>query len=564
MDLKELYINFIKKNKTKFILYVITLLYIPINRIFLPKLYGNLITNLKGKKFNIVQKTFIMLIIAWFVIQIINTASSFIMYSLMPKFKQTVRKYLITKIMDSYKTNYQELKIGDIITKIIKTPYILEDIFYMFKDFVIKNIIIIISIFAYLFFYNYKLGLVFGGFMVLLLLLTLHYFAQCKNTIKNTETLFDLTHEEIEDTFSNLLSIYTARKYDAEKKRITKIDNKLFKNVQGLNKCRNKYRIIYSMVFLVIIIYLNYLGYKLYRKKELSLDTFVSVFIINYSLLGTFMSLFHEINGYMHTSVNVNLIIDYLNNGIPKKELKNNNKDIIPTDKIKSGLNIKFKDVSFRYSKDLPYILDKINFEIKPNENIIIKGSIGSGKSTLSKLILKLLTNYEGLITINGVSNKNMDIEDLREKIIYIPQHPNLFNRSLKENLLYGINDKYTIDDILNKLTEVGLNDVKTKFQKMLDANVGKLGDKLSGGQRQVVWILRSIFSESKMVILDEPTSSLDEESKLKIMKLIELLSNNRNLIVITHDRDIIEYNLHDRVVVFNKGKIDKIIRNIK
>ena len=65
------------------------------------------------------------------------------------------------------------------------------------------------------------------------------------------------------------------------------------------------------------------------------------------------------------------------------------------------------------------------------------------------------------------------------------------------------------------------------------------------------------------MVILDEPTSSLDEESKEKIMKLIELLSVNRNLIVITHDRDIVEYNLHDRIIIFKKGKIDKIVRNI-
>ena len=564
MELKDLYINFIKDNKTKFILYVLTLLYIPVNRIYLPKLYGNLITNLKGKKFNVVQKTFIMLIIAWFVIQIINTASSFIMYSLMPKFKQNVRKFLITQIMDSYKTNYQELKIGEIITKIIKTPYILEDIFYMFKDFVVKNIIIIISIFGYLLFYNYKLGLVFGGFMVLLVLLTLHYFTQCKGNIKKMETMFDLTHEEIEDTFSNLLSIYTARKYKSEKQRITKIDDKLFKNVQGLNKCRNKYRIIYSMCFLCIIVYLNYLGYRLFRKKKLTLDTFVSVFIINYSLLGTFMSLFHEINEYMYTSVNVNLIIDYLNNGIPKKEKKSNNKDIIPTDVIKSGLNIIFKDVSFRYDKTLPYVLDKINLEIKPNENIIIKGSIGSGKSTLSKLILKLLTNYEGSITINGVSNKNMDIEDLRENIIYIPQHPNLFNRPLEENLLYGVNERFSIEDILNKLDEVGLTEVKDKFSNMLKSNVGKLGGKLSGGQRQVVWILRSIFSDSKMVILDEPTSSLDEESKEKIMKLIELLSMNRNLIVITHDNDIVDYNLHDRIIIFKKGKIDKIVRNIK
>ena len=157
-----------------------------------------------------------------------------------------------------------------------------------------------------------------------------------------------------------------------------------------------------------------------------------------------------------------------------------------------------------------------------------------------------------------------MDIEDLRENIIYIPQHPNLFNRPLEENLLYGVNERFSIEDILNKLDEVGLTEVKDKFSNMLKSNVGKLGGKLSGGQRQVVWILRSIFSDSKMVILDEPTSSLDEESKEKIMKLIELLSMNRNLIVITHDNDIVDYNLHDRIIIFKKGKIDKIVRNIK
>lgn len=576
MNLKDLYINFIKENKTQFIFYVLTLLYIPINRIYLPKLYGNLITNLKDKKFGIVQKTFIMLIIAWFVIQIINTASSYIMYSLMPKFKQSIRKFLVTEIMDRYKTNYQELKLGEIITKIIKTPYVLEDIFYMFKDFVVKNIITIISIFGYLTYYNFKLGLVFGGFMILLILVTVYYISQCKDNISKMENLYDLTHEEIEDTFSNLLSIYTARKYENEKDRITKIDDRLFKNIKSLNKCQNKYRIIYCLIFMVIIIYLNYYGYRLYRKKEMKLDTFVSVFIINYSLLGIFMGLFHEINDYMHVSVNINLLLDYLENKLPQKENPLNNKNNIPQlnynnsnnnskNMLNNGLDIKVQNVSFRYKKSLPYVLKNVNLHIKPNETIIIKGSIGSGKSTLSKLILKLLVNYEGEILINGLSNKNMDIEDLREKIVYIPQHPNLFNRTLEENLMYSVDPtKISIQQILNKLDEVDLTDIKNTFIKMLKIKVGKLGHTLSGGQRQIVWILRSIFSKSKMVILDEPTSSLDEESKEKIMKLIQIISKNRNLIIITHDKDLVNYNIHNRIIIFDKGKIDKIIKNNK
>lgn len=411
-----------------------------------------------------------------------------------------------------------------------------------------------------MFYYNIKLGLAFGLFMIVLILLSVYYVSTCKGNIKKMENLFDDTHEEIEDTFSNLLSIYTARRYDHEKNRITNLDNKLYDNVHKMNKCKNKFRVLYTILFMLIIVYLNYLGYTLYISKKIKLETFVSVFIINYSLLGIFMGLFQEVNEYMYTSTNINLIINYLINILPKKIKE---KRIIIPDTYKNGLSIDIKDVSFRYKKNTPYVLKNVNLKIEPNENLIIKGNIGSGKSTLSKLILRLLINYEGKILINGISNRKINIEDLRSKIMYIPQHPNLFNRTLYDNLMYGINKNINIKTILDKLEEVGLTDIKNKFEKIMDKKVGKLGHQLSGGQRQIVWILRSIFSNSKMVILDEPTSSLDAESKKKIMMLIKDLSNNRNLIIITHDNDLINYKIHNKIIVFKNGKIDKIIKNM-
>lgn len=563
VKLSQLYINFIKENKKYFIIYALTLVYIPINRIIIPKYYGELISSLKSKKFKYVHKIFLLLLGGWFFIQIMNTISSYIMTYLMPKFKQYIRNFLINEIMDSYKTNYEELKLGEIITKIIKTPYILEEVFYMFKDIIIKNFFIIISIFFYMFYYNVKLGLVFGGFMILLIMLSIYYVSNCRNNIRDIEVFYDLTHEEIEDTFSNLLSIYTARKYNDEKDRISNIDDKLYKNVQNMNKCRNKYRIIYTVLFIIIIIYLNYLGYQLFLSKKITLETFIAIFIINYSLLGIFMGLFQEVNEFMWTTTNINLILTYLTKVLPKKLDEKYNKNKI-TNKYTNGLDIKVKNVSFRYNKQSPYVLKNVNLNIKPNENIIIKGDIGSGKSTLSKLILRLLVNYEGDILINGVSNHTINIEDLRGNIMYIPQHPNLFNRTLYDNLMYGIDDKkITIKMILDKLVSVGLLDIKNKFEKIMKQKVGKLGHQLSGGQRQIVWILRSIFSYSKMVILDEPTSSLDASSKQKIMKLIEDLSKTRNLIIITHDKEVVEYNIHNKLVVFKNGKIEKIVKNM-
>ena len=125
-------------------------------------------------------------------------------------------------------------------------------------------------------------------------------------------------------------------------------------------------------------------------------------------------------------------------------------------------------------------------------------------------------------------------------------------------------NTTENINDILNKLKEVGLTDIYNMFKSIMNKKVGKLGSQLSGGQRQLVWILRSMFNNSKMVILDEPTSSLDEESKKKIMKLIKEISKERNLVIITHDNDIKDYNLHNRVIFFENGRIKEQFKNLK
>ena len=559
--IKELYIDFFKKNKLNFSLYFFTLLYIPINKIIIPKFYGNLITGLQKKKFESIKYIFIYLIGTWFVTQLLSTSSSYMTTIIMPKFKQYVRTFLITEIFGRYKTNHQELKLGEVITKIIKTPYILEDVFWTIKDFIIRNMLTIVSLFIYLTYYNKKLGLLFIFFMSMIILITYKYYHTCKNLYASIEVNYDKTHEEIEDIMSNLISIFNSRKVNEETKRIQNIDNLVYKGNMKLNQCRNKFRMFYTITFIVIILGLNYYSYKLYQNKELNLKTFISVFIINYSLLDIFMSLYHETNEFMGTQSSINLLIDYLNNELPSK-VEDKGKLIPESYKQEKHIHIQFKNLSFKYPNTNKLILKNINLEIKPKEKIIIMGNIGSGKSTFSKLILRFLNGHTGDILINGISNKELSIEDIRSKIVYIPQHPNLFNRSLKDNLLYGLKD-ISIDQIFDKLDNIGLESLRRKFMKILNKDVGKLGSNLSGGQRQIVWLLRNLFFNSKVIILDEPTSSLDPETKNKIIKLIKELSKNRTVIIITHDKTILQEGFHNRLIKFKDGKIDKIVKNI-
>ena len=561
--IKELYIKFIKQNKTFFLLYFVTLLYIPINKIIIPKYYGSLISNLEKKNFKDIKTIFIYLIGGWLITQLLNTSSAYITTILMPKFKQYVRKFLVSEIFSRYETNYQELKMGDVITKIIKTPYILEDVFWLIKDFLIKNVFIIISLFGYLTYYHPKLGGLFLLSMLLVVAVTCKYYKTCIKLYADIEIHYDKTHEEIEDVMSNLISIFNSRKTKFEKKRIENVDNLVYKGNEKLNKCRNRYRILYTLLFMIIIVGLNYYSYTSFRNKEIDLKTFISIFIINYSLLDIFMGFYHEINDYMMTQSSINLLINYLKKELPKKTKKQHT--LIPkTYKNQQHIYIEFKNVSFKYPSATKYSLKNINVTISPNENIVIMGNIGSGKSTFSKLILRFLNNYEGDILINGKSNKILNIEDIRSKIVYIPQHPNLFNRTLKENLLYGLEKDVTVDKIFKKMDEIGLTDLKKIFKSQLNQSVGKLGSNLSGGQRQIVWLLRSMFYPSKVLILDEPTSSLDSKTKDKIINLIKSLGSNRTVIIITHDKTILNTGFHDKLINFKNGEIDSVVKNIK
>ena len=125
--------------------------------------------------------------------------------------------------------------------------------------------------------------------------------------------------------------------------------------------------------------------------------------------------------------------------------------------------------------------------------------------------------------------------KDLRDKIFYIPQKPKLFNRTLYENIIYGLEPAPSKEDVLKLMDDLNI-DVKDVFEKKMDEMVGVEGNRLSGGQRQIVWLLRSIYRPSAILILDEPTSALDPENKIAMISTIKKLSIGKTVIIVSHD----------------------------
>jgi ABC-type bacteriocin/lantibiotic exporter with double-glycine peptidase domain len=212
--------------------------------------------------------------------------------------------------------------------------------------------------------------------------------------------------------------------------------------------------------------------------------------------------------------------------------------------------DIIIKNVYHKY--DDTFVLENISIDIKQGEKIAFVGQIGSGKSTLIKIIMGFQQLKMGDITIGGNSINKIANKDLRDNIFYIPQKPKLFNRPLYENIVYGIKKPPPKEEILNILGDLGLDDIKVEFAERMDIKCGIEGNKLSGGQRQIVWLLRAFFRMSRILIMDEPTASLDPANKQKMIHVIKKLTIGKTLIIVSHDRIDDAF----RQIEFKEGKL--------
>lgn len=215
--------------------------------------------------------------------------------------------------------------------------------------------------------------------------------------------------------------------------------------------------------------------------------------------------------------------------------------------------HIEFKQVSFSYDSNNA-VLKHINFKINPGERIAIIGRVGSGKSTLARLILKLYLPDEGTILLDGTDYRQINPDDLRQQIGYVPQDVSLFYGSVRENIIIGA--PFIEDAALIRAANIaGVGAFTNKHPNGFDRQVGEKGSELSGGQRQAVAIARALLRDPNILIMDEPTSAMDDSSERRLKKELDnYLSDTHTLLLVTHKLSMLE--LVNRLIVLDDGHI--------
>lgn len=214
---------------------------------------------------------------------------------------------------------------------------------------------------------------------------------------------------------------------------------------------------------------------------------------------------------------------------------------------------IELKNLSFSYPEAQVPTLNNISALIKPGEHVGILGRVGSGKTSLAKLLLGLYESSEGAISVDGINIDQIDPADLRHHISYLSQDIELMRGTVRENIVYrnpGIDD----DRLLEVAKISGVDQFVNKLPAGFDTPVGEKGLGLSGGQRQSIALARSILLDEPILILDEPTSHMDNSTEFTIRKNLLNYTKDKTLILITHKPSMLE--LVDRLIVIEDGRI--------
>lgn len=250
---------------------------------------------------------------------------------------------------------------------------------------------------------------------------------------------------------------------------------------------------------------------------------------------------------YQNARTSLDSVGSYMNMPVERPPEKN----FVPRALLEGS--VEFRNVSFAYPGNSQNALDKISFKAAAGERIGIIGRIGSGKTTLEKLVLGLYAPTEGAVLIDGIDIKQIDPADLRRSVGYVPQDPVLFYGTLKHNLTMGA--PFAQDSHMLEAARVaGIDEFVARHPEGYDMMIGERGDSLSGGQRQAVAVARALINNPPILLLDEPSSNMDNQSEAALKRRLREASQGKTLVLVTHRTSLLE--LVDRLIVIDNGRV--------
>lgn len=550
MYIFQILIDFFKDYKFTVIFYFLfTILSFPLESIVIPQIYSRFFDILNEKtKIN----TFVKYILYIFIVQVIvnfsNCITTYIESYFIPEINNFIINYIFKNLLMKYEDSLTELEIGKIITRISTIPSYLKEFLSDFLVWVFPRILTAFLINLYFFYLNPILGLTSTVLVIAYIYINFKYFMTCSNLSNERHLLFEEKNQYTQDKLSNSASIYSSGLIQKEIKEYDKDTERYTSKFRENLLCINRVNIMSSVLIVVLFIALNIVTTYLYFKKKITFTHLMAIFITIIYYIPCIMTVIQTMPDLIHYYGSLKAVDTFIKE-LYETEIKKKNEIEKPLKKINTG-SIIINNLNFGYDNNL--LFKNFYLTIKDNEKVAIIGPSGNGKSSLIKLIMGFYKVPDGTIFIDGKDINSFELNDLRKQISYVNQTTKLFNMSIMDNIRYGNN--MTKEEVIDMCKKIKIDNVFKNLKDGLNTIAGIEGSNLSGGQKQIILLMRNMSKNNKIVILDEPISAIDRENIVNIIEAIKELGKNKTVIIITHDESILS--IVNRVIKLSSGKI--------
>ncbi|MDR1300235.1 MAG: ABC transporter ATP-binding protein/permease [Candidatus Nomurabacteria bacterium] len=352
---------------------------------------------------------------------------------------------------------------------------------------------------------------------------------------------------QLADSVSNISAVKSYGREDFERKRYGRVVDKIYNCGMRVWRLCLRRDNVYSVVIVGITVAMMIFMVGGNSWLGISVGSLVLIFTYTNQILSKLWGInnvFRRVNRGLGDAYEMTLILDEPRSVVNKPDAK--------ALAVTRGA-IEFDHIDFQYADGNEDVFRDLTIKIKSGQRVGFVGHSGSGKTTITKLLLRFADVTDGAILIDGQDIRDVTQESLRHGIAYVPQETNLFHRSIAENIAYG-RPKATREEIIRAAKLANAWEFIERLPQGLETLVGERGVKLSGGQRQRVAIARAILKDAPILVLDEATSALDTESEKLIQAALHNLMHGRTSVVIAHRLSTVAE--LDRIIVLDEGRV--------
>jgi ABC-type multidrug transport system fused ATPase/permease subunit len=546
--------GYVGEHKLLSLLGVLSTFVTPLQDVLLPHLTGRVINAIRegqdtegGTRTGAgpsVMPAFLAVGVAVLVLQAAYVVQDVIDAKLFPSMQTYVRRHMLKCVLDAHDTSQQgELETGDLLSKFVKVPWTVANWFETAKS-LVPNLLVYVAATAYFFWLDAALG---AGLLVAVVITfasLVQNLRSCGDVSERRDRAMNGVQEGLDEVLHNLPAIYASNQKDAERAALHPREDLFEELYFKTSMCSTWVKAWMVPATVALVAFVLWRGQALVSSGAFSIGQFVSVFVVVLYMMMSMMRIIQHSRAMVYYWGIIKASTDTLS-GCGAADKPPTGDDVAggargrrTPPKADPDSIVSFEDVTYAHEGSLAPAVAHVSLDVREGDRLAVVGRMGSGKTTLMRMMLRLIEPASGRMKLRGTPYADLTVAEVRRTFGYVPQGAALFDRTVLENVAYGaIGVPPTEADAWAAARRLGLDGVLGALPLGMRTPAGKGGSRLSGGQRQAVWLVRMLLLDADVLVLDEPTSAMDPASREAVARA---LSRFRTVVIVTHDLDFV------------------------